>query len=155
PQMQYRPQLFTYVLMSLLFALLAAETYRRSSKLWVAIPALMLWANLHGGFVAGVAAMGLYTCIVAVLDAAARRGFARTMRLVAITAGCALATLANPLGVGVWFNVTHSLTDRFVKQSGTEWAPLPRVLAESFRNWSPVAVIYIIPILLVAALAVY
>ncbi len=154
PQMQYRPQLFTYVLLAGLFALLAAETYHGSSKLWVAIPAFALWANLHGGFVAGLGAMGLYACVVGALDLAGRRGLGRGLRLAAITAGCALATLANPLGVGVWFNVMHSLTNRFVKQSGAEWAPLLGVLGENLRAWSPGAAIYIVPILLFAAFAI-
>ena len=65
PQMQFRPQLFSYVMLSLLFALMAAETYRGSSVLWVAIPAFALWANLHGGFVVGLGALAVYAGAVA------------------------------------------------------------------------------------------
>src|SRR5208282_5625517 len=85
PQMQFRPQLFSYVILSLLFALMAAETYRGSSKLWVAIPAFALWANLHGGFVVGLAALGTFTVVVAVEDLSRRRGLARSAKLAAIS----------------------------------------------------------------------
>ena len=73
PQMQFRPQLFTDLLLSVLVALMAAETYRRSSRLWIAIPLFAVWANLHGGFVVGLAALALYAGVVTVSDLWARR----------------------------------------------------------------------------------
>ena len=58
PQMQFRPQLFTFVMISALSALLTKYTYRgRVRRLFVSIPMLGLWANLHGGFVVGLAAL--------------------------------------------------------------------------------------------------
>ncbi len=154
PQMQFRPQLFSYVMLTLLFALMAAETYGGRSVLWVAIPAFALWANLHGGFAVGLAALALYAGAVTVRDLTTQRGLGRGARLVAITAACAVATLVNPLGIAIWSNVMHSLSDPFVKGAIAEWRPLPSMLAEQIQAWSPGAVIYLVPLGLFAALAV-
>ena len=151
PQMQFRPQLFTDVLLAVLVALMAAETYRGSRRLWIAIPLFAVWANLHGGFVVGLAALALYAGTVMVFDLWARHGLARGARLTAITAGCAAATLLNPFGINAWLIVLHTVRDPFVSQYIVEWMSLPKVLAGSIG--STAAVIYIIPILLVVALA--
>ena len=157
PQMQFRPQLFSYVMLSLLFALMAAETYRGSSVLWVAIPAFALWANLHGGFVVGLGALAVYAGAVAARDLSIGPGksgrWLPGARLIAIAAGCALATLVNPIGLALWSNVMHSLSDRFVKGAIAEWRPLLSALAEQLQSWSPGAVIYLVPIALFGALA--
>ena len=56
-----RPQLFSFLLLSLLFLLL--DSFMRSGKRWLlyCIPPLMLlWSNIHAGALMGVAAMGLF-----------------------------------------------------------------------------------------------
>jgi hypothetical protein len=60
PQMQFRPQLFSFTLMAAIIALLARHTYRGRAPLWLAIPIMTLWANLHGGFIMGLAALFIY-----------------------------------------------------------------------------------------------
>jgi len=151
PQMQFRPQLFTDVLLAVLVALMAVETYRGSNRLWIAIPLFAVWANLHGGFVVGLVALALYAGAVSVSDLWARQGLGRGARLTAITAGCAAATLLNPFGINAWLIVLHTVRDPFVSQYIVEWMSLPKVLAGSIG--STAAVIYIIPIALVVALA--
>ena len=152
PQMQFRPQLFTNLLLTVLVALMATETYRGSSRLWIAVPLFAVWANLHGGFVVGLGALALYAGVVTASDLIERRGLARGARLTAITAGSAAATLLNPFGINAWLIVTHTVKDPFVNQYIVEWMSLPKVLAGSLG--SAAAVIYLIPILLVIALAV-
>ena len=56
--MQFRPQLFDYVFFAALIAMLARESHGRRAPLWLAVPMLALWANLHGGFFIGLAALG-------------------------------------------------------------------------------------------------
>ncbi len=152
PQMQFRPQLFTDLLLCVLVALMAEETYRGSSKLWLAVPLFCLWVNLHGGFVVGLAALALYACVVTVCDLITRGGLQRGARLAAITAGSAAATLINPFGINAWLIVTNTVKDPFVNQYIGEWMSLPKILAGSLGSFA--AVIYIIPIALVVVLAV-
>ena len=67
-QMQFRPQLFDYIFLAALIAMLARESYGRRAPLWLAVPMLALWANLHGGFFVGLAALGIYSVVRAVQD---------------------------------------------------------------------------------------
>ena len=56
-----RPQLFSFLFISLLFLLL--DSFMRSGKRWLlyCIPLLMLlWSNIHAGALIGVAALGLF-----------------------------------------------------------------------------------------------
>jgi len=50
PVMQFRPQLFDFLFLSATIALLARYRRRASGMLWVAIPLIAIWSNLHGGF---------------------------------------------------------------------------------------------------------
>jgi hypothetical protein len=102
-QIQFRPQLFDYILLSALLAMLARESHGRRARLWLAVPMMALWANLHGGFLIGLAVLGLYTAVVAVEDQLAGRGWRRTTELAVLTAAAFVATLFNPFGIGEWY----------------------------------------------------
>ena len=56
-QMQFRPQLFTFMMLSVVMTLIAIEVYRGGARLWPLIPMFALWANLHGGYTIGLGAM--------------------------------------------------------------------------------------------------
>jgi hypothetical protein len=68
PQMQYRPQLFSFVLMAVLLAILTRYIFRRGARLWLTIPMFALWANLHGGFIVGLATLGTFSAVVLMQD---------------------------------------------------------------------------------------
>jgi hypothetical protein len=56
-----RPQLFSFLLISLLFLLL--DIFMRSGKRWLLYcipPVILLWSNTHAGALMGVAALGLF-----------------------------------------------------------------------------------------------
>ena len=124
PQMQFRPQLFTFVLMSGLLAILARYTFRRRAPVWLAIPTLALWANLHGGFIVGLATLGTFSTIVLVQDLFEGRGSKRGLKLFAIFAASTLATLATPYGIGTWQAVAHAMTNPHTRQVIDDWQPL-------------------------------
>src|SRR5579863_9087015 len=50
PQMQFRPQLFSFAMTACLLAILTKYTYRGEAPLFALIPIFWLWANFHGGF---------------------------------------------------------------------------------------------------------
>jgi hypothetical protein len=52
--------LYSLALLPLLLALLEAETRAPSRRIWLAVPLLALWGNLHGAAVAGLALLGCY-----------------------------------------------------------------------------------------------
>ena len=97
PQMQFRPQLFSFTLMAAIIALLARHTYRERAPLWLAIPIMTLWANLHGGFIMGLAALLIYAAATTAQDLFGGHGYQRGLRLSLLAFASILATLADPL----------------------------------------------------------
>lgn len=63
PFMHLRPDLFTMMLLAIEMAMLSADVYQGPAKLWPMIFLFALWANLHGGFMAGLGALGLFAIV--------------------------------------------------------------------------------------------
>jgi hypothetical protein len=135
-----RPWLFTVLFCTLtLDAVLDLREGRVGPLAW-ALPAVYaLWANLHIQFVYGLSLLGL-ACAAPVLDrllgrtqpgVGAATAFSRGWwRLVALTAACVLATLANPYHVRVYGVVLEYATQpgpfRFVNElKALEFRELP------------------------------
>ena len=95
---------------------------------WLLPPSMLLWVNLHGGFLVGFALLGIYS-----IDAVVRwfgftgerqQGFedllqkiraGRRARCLAVTAGLSgLATLVNPYGWRLHLHVYRYLSNRFL-----------------------------------------
>lgn len=155
-QMQFRPQLFTFALLSALIFLLARDTYQRERKirLWHAIPMFLLWGNLHGGFIAGLVALAVYATVSGVQEVWAGRGVGRACKLGAITAAAALATIVTPYGIGIWQFVLHALTNPLTRVAILDFQPFARALAEQWRLSPAGSVEYLCAIAMAAALVV-
>lgn len=132
-QSQFRPQMFTFVMLSGLLVLLARDNYRRDAPLWIAIPLMALWANLHGGFFVGIATLALYSGVATVCDLAAGAGWRRGLKLGAITVAAAAATLLNPYGFGMWETVAHALRNPYTRDIVTDWHPLLYAMGAQWR----------------------
>jgi hypothetical protein len=117
--------------------MLARESYGRRAPLWLAVPMLALWANLHGGYFVGVAAMGVYTAVCGAQDLAEGRGMRRAVRLAALTSAAALATLLNPYGLNDWLTVIPYLRNPFTLRHISEFRPLLVVIADFHREHRP------------------
>jgi hypothetical protein len=59
----FRPQLFTFAFFALFVAVLLRHLVRRRAPLWVLPGVMVVWANSHGGFVAGLGAIGLFIAL--------------------------------------------------------------------------------------------
>jgi hypothetical protein len=82
------------------------------------LPAMMLlWANLHGGFVLGFLIIGLFGGI-----ALLKRDWANFRVYAFVGAACLVATLINPLGLHIYDGVAGTLGN-FVQDYITEWWP--------------------------------
>ena len=68
-----RSQLFSIALFPLLLLLLRAEA-RPSRRIWLLVPLVVLWSNLHGGVLTGVAVAGRIPAVRPAPPGAARRG---------------------------------------------------------------------------------
>jgi hypothetical protein len=83
-----RAQLFSLVLFAVLILLLRAEARRSSWRIWLVVPLVALWSNLHGAVLTGVALIACYL----LLDRARRMPWTAFGALVAT----AVATLITP-----------------------------------------------------------
>jgi len=140
PPLQFRPQSCTFALLAVLILLLTRDAYRRTGRLWLAIPILALWANLHGGFIMGIAALGTYSVVSGLQEVIAGRGGWRAARLAAITCAAILATLATPYGFGTWRAVAHALGNPYTRVIVIDWQPLiPAVFAHWRQHQFPIS----------------
>ena len=133
PQNQFRPQMFTFVMVSGLLALLARYNYRGRAPMWLAVPMFAMWANLHGGWIIGLAVLGVFSAAVFVQDLVSGRGMSRGAWLVAVTAGAAVATLATPYGIGTWQVVLHAFENPRTHTVIVDWLSLPASMVYHYR----------------------
>ena len=61
------------MLLAATLALLARDNYRGRAPVWLMIPMMALWSNLHGGFIVAIAALGAYSGVVGLQDLIAGR----------------------------------------------------------------------------------
>lgn len=92
PYWQPRPQIFSYIFLTLLFLFLSREGRIARYGVWATI---FLWANMHGGVVLGLGMVLVY----AVLRAIVAPGEWRTWTIFAVGAG--VVALVNPAGYDV------------------------------------------------------
>jgi hypothetical protein len=115
-----RPQAFSWLLLAVVVWLLEDVETHPERALWI-IPAMALWANLHGGFIVGLLFLSMSTAVALV------RRSSRTQRatrfLVLATAGSFLAALANPWGWGIYPYVLNVGGNPVVRRFIEEWQP--------------------------------
>ncbi len=108
-----RAQVLTYLFFALtLYFLDRFARDGRGRRLAVLVPVFAFWANCHGGFVAGLALIGLHA-------AAAALSRTRVRPLLLLLAAASLASLINPYGFDYWGYLARAL---FMPRPGIgEW----------------------------------
>ncbi|HZT77247.1 MAG TPA: hypothetical protein VFA27_11355, partial [Vicinamibacterales bacterium] len=115
-----RPQLFSLALFAwLLVVLLRARAADRVPI--VTIPILIVWANLHGGWIVGAGALALWAAAGVVGGQTPRR----TLQLGVVTAVAIAATVCNPYGVAMWTFLQDTV--RPVRADIVDWQPILRL----------------------------
>jgi hypothetical protein len=105
-----RPHVFTFLFLVLL--LIALERHRRHGRWWalLVVPPLMLvWANTHGAFIAGLVLVALYG-LGALLDGNRRR----FLVLLGLLAVLAAVVMVHPSGPGLILNSLDYLGERWM-----------------------------------------
>jgi hypothetical protein len=111
-----RSQLFSLLLFPALVALLRSEVRKPSARVWLLLPLLALWSNLHGAVLVGLAVAAAYL----VLD----RGRRQPVVAAAVLGGAAIAVCATPAlehTPDYYLGVLHNEAARRGEQL---WAPL-------------------------------
>ena len=134
-----RSHAFTYALFALTLLLLELIRGGRRWPAFALVPVMVLWVNVHGGFVAGLGTIGVYAA-VSVIE---RKG--RTILLSAFAA-CALATLVNPYGYKYWGYVLPAVFHK--RPDIAEWQPMPWWGVDSFLGFRILFVLTIVALIL-------
>ena len=121
-----RSHAFTYCFFAV--TLLGLEALR-AGKIWPMFflpPVMLVWSNVHGGFVAGLGAIGVYAGFALV-----RREKFRRFLVVALA--CGAATLVNIYGLKFWAYLIPALLNR--RPNIAEWQPLPLFEDDIFNSF--------------------
>jgi hypothetical protein len=154
PQNQFRPQLFTFMLLAATLALLARHNYRGRAHLWIVIPIMALWGNLHGGFIIGIATLAVYSGVVGLQDLIAGRGLERGLWLGGLTVAGTLATLISPYGIDNWLVVINALKVHAAHPIIADWQPLLHALIEQVRAYPQTVIFFVGGIAIMASFVV-
>lgn len=124
PGWTVRPQLFTYVFLSLLALMMTEHTRGSRCAVWFAPLLMAAWTNAHGGFVAGLGVLGVHV-IGAIWNELRRREsgwLSRSCESLLVLVATAAATLVNPYGPRLLSWVWDSLT--WPRPEISEWWPV-------------------------------
>ncbi len=133
-----RPHIFTLAGLTAAVWILELDRRRPGRAVWWLVPMTAVWANLHGGFLAWIACLGLVAAGSlwrAVLDPpGVPRRFDAARRYAGLTAACALATLANPYGWRLHQHIAGYLRSDWIRQVVDEFQS-PRFRSESMLQF--------------------
>ncbi len=116
-----RPHLWTMVFLAAAAFLIQGDLRRHCRWLWALVPLTALWANLHGGWLALVAVLGL-TAVGSALEARTRGGSWRAgLRYAAVAAGCFAASFVNPYGWGLHQHTVAYVRAGWIKEFVNEF----------------------------------
>ena len=121
--LQLRSQLFGLLFFALLLWILARRT-AHPNGVFLAVPLLLLWANVHGSFPFGI----LLLATAWAEDRVARRPGGRTLAAALLALA---ATAITPFGPSVWGYVIELSTNPVIRSVVEEWQPPWKLLSYS------------------------
>lgn len=117
-----RPHLFTLILFTLCMFVLQRDRECPTRALWLLVPLTTVWTNLHGGFLAGIAAIGLLAIGVGVEELwRGGRSWVAVRRYGALLAWCGAASLLNPYGWALHRHIAQYLRSSFINDMVQEF----------------------------------
>ena len=135
PYLGARTQLVTLLGLSLLGLILTRWQAGTARIRWLIPLLFFIWANLHGGFVAGLFLLGLITATSATVRWMSGKGLlpadsldeplwsrSDLTQLLVITILAACATLVNPYGWRLHGEIVDSLSNRFMLRHKSRWS---------------------------------
>ncbi|MCL5970865.1 MAG: hypothetical protein M1450_05200, partial [Patescibacteria group bacterium] len=129
PFVGIRPQLITWLFFAVILQFVLSSNLWKKYKFFLPFM-FLLWANLHGGFVTGLAVLfiGVFLRLVRGIE-----GIRKIRGEIAVLFFCAGATLFNPYGFNLWREIWISMSDGSLRWSIGEWFPAIFIL--NFTLW--------------------
>lgn len=121
-----RPHIFSLLLLVIWHRLLDVYQYHGKNRLFLLPPLMVLWVNLHGGFVIGFLLLAAYLAgnlwgYFAVTGTTRQESGVRARNLAALAAVCALASLVNPYGFDLLLFPFRLVWDGFLPSKISEY----------------------------------
>ncbi len=110
-----RPHLFTMLFVVVSGWLIQADLRRPSKWVWLLVPLTAVWTNLHGGWLALIAILGLTSVGCAIEIRFGASTWAAARRYAALAAACLAASLLNPYGWHLHAHMGQYLTADWIK----------------------------------------
>jgi hypothetical protein len=103
-------------------ALYRFEEGKRSALLWLP-PLMLLWVNLHGGFIIGLVLLGLFGCarVWNAFTAPSEGDRQKILQLAAVFCACLAVTLLTPYGYQLHIHIYQYLSNGFLMNSINEF----------------------------------
>lgn len=121
-----RPQIFTYLSFLLILMMLKAVEEGRRNWIWAGGAIMLVWTNLHGGFLAGLGILSVWLVAEGVDSLIGPRRQSHPARDWAIKAGAValawLATLVNPYGLELLTFLARTAT--VARPEIEDWRPI-------------------------------
>jgi hypothetical protein len=128
-----RPHIFTLLFLSIAVWLIELDREKQSRRIWLLVPLTIVWTNLHGGFLALIAVLGLCAVGTAIEAFAAGEAWGglwwrSAVRYLGLAAACAAASLVNPYGYQLHLHMYQYLRSDWIRTVIQEF------MSPSFRN---------------------
>jgi hypothetical protein len=128
-----RPHIFTLLFLSISMWLIESDRQKQSRRIWLLLPLTTLWTNLHGGFLALIAVLGLCAVGTAIEAVVAREAWGglrwrSVLRYLGLAAACGGSSLINPYGYQLHLHMYQYLRSDWIRTVIQEF------MSPSFRN---------------------
>jgi hypothetical protein len=118
-----RPHIFTLLFLAISLWLIDVDRRQPTARIWILVPLAALWVNLHGGFLALIASLGIVAA-GSVLEAAWwKTSWSAPCRYALLTLACLAATGLNPYGFSVHRHAIQFLTQKWLAALVQEYQP--------------------------------
>lgn len=121
-----RPHIFSYLLIVVWYFILNAYQCEDKNYLWVLPLLMLLWVNLHGGFIIGFILLGVYLTGDLIQSFTAqdeKKGLymKKVMNLASITTFCLLMSLINPFGYHIMLFPLETVSNKYLMDHISEF----------------------------------
>jgi hypothetical protein len=144
-----RPHVFSLLLMVVWYYLLEAYQYRDRNRLFLLPILMLLWVNLHGGYIAGFVILGIFlldnvikTMTIAGAEKALHLDKAKALALTASL--CIVAALINPFGYHILLFPFNVVSNKYLMDHVNEF------LSPNFHESLPFKYLFLYTIMVIA-----
>ncbi|HBY60313.1 MAG TPA: hypothetical protein DEH78_10850, partial [Solibacterales bacterium] len=116
-----RPHVFTLLLFAVSLWIIDRDRRRPDRWVWVLVPLTVVWTNLHGGFLAVIATLGLLAAGSAAEELLEGRNWRRPLRYAWLTAACLAASVVNPYGIQLHLHIASYLRSDWIRNMVQEF----------------------------------